>query len=610
MFKKIIGICTVLILLGCNNEEEQTEETENTQEVTGEDTNGEDTTQEQENEDQESEFVSFDLESVTYQRERFIDGEWVMLDMQVGPIVRDGELAVLPIAIETDDSIEVRFSDLFSLGVFTGEGIASEQGFDIRLIDSQEMSVSHTAVLPTETFLSGALHLFTGEGVRINQETISPEKVTRYYAVFSAPESDQVQVMMRLLDVFDYIPVVNRDEYDIATFSEIEQTVSEEDLLEANNILEDSVDELVIPSVEEVMQAAFSEEEIAAYEDTILDAIDARTASLETYREILETSVSRIDEEEQSTLTLSSDVLFDFDSSELMAEADNELNAVINELQGVEGGELEIIGHTDDEHTEEYNQELSEDRAEAVRNRLEELSDLSVFDNIVVRGESFREPIADNETEEGRAQNRRVELLFSAPTETIEIEEVEIGVPDSLGEEVAYPEVAQTEDGTVEVVSLRRVDNVLIGRLRVENEEAPISVYQALTAFATGARGYYNIDTVGYMQWSAYAPTLLHGNYRYYPLDYYQTPLSGTFIEGEIDEEEERPFLVPLAERTMPQSVQAFEATVIWPALDSDEVTIDLTQPDLDSVDITEGWIERTSPWRITNVPVEEEDGQ
>lgn len=58
---------------------------------------------------------------------------------------------------------------------------------------------------------------------------------------------------------------------------------------------------------------------------------------MESYRESVETSVSRIDEVEHATLILSSDVLFEFDSADLTAEADRELEAVIAELAGVEG---------------------------------------------------------------------------------------------------------------------------------------------------------------------------------------------------------------------------------------------------------------------------------
>ena len=70
---------------------------------------------------------------------------------------------------------------------------------------------------------------------------------------------------------------------------------------------------------------------------------------------------------------------------------------------------IEIIGHTDDVGDDDYNQDLSEQRAQSVRDYL---VDTGVDASKVVSvgaGESI--PIASNQTEEGRAENRRVEIL-------------------------------------------------------------------------------------------------------------------------------------------------------------------------------------------------------
>lgn len=71
---------------------------------------------------------------------------------------------------------------------------------------------------------------------------------------------------------------------------------------------------------------------------------------------------------------------------------------------------IEIIGHTDDVGDDQYNQELSEQRALSVFNYLAE-SGMDVS-NVVVRGMGEKMPIASNNTDEGRAQNRRVEILL------------------------------------------------------------------------------------------------------------------------------------------------------------------------------------------------------
>jgi OOP family OmpA-OmpF porin len=69
---------------------------------------------------------------------------------------------------------------------------------------------------------------------------------------------------------------------------------------------------------------------------------------------------------------------------------------------------VEIAGHTDSKGSDSYNQALSQRRAEAVR---EELVAHGInASNLTARGYGESDPVADNATEEGREQNRRVEL--------------------------------------------------------------------------------------------------------------------------------------------------------------------------------------------------------
>ncbi|MEA3410055.1 MAG: OmpA family protein [Pseudomonadota bacterium] len=70
---------------------------------------------------------------------------------------------------------------------------------------------------------------------------------------------------------------------------------------------------------------------------------------------------------------------------------------------------IEVIGHTDDVGDDAYNLELSEQRARAVRDRLVEAGVDASKIGTVGAGESM--PLASNQTEEGRAENRRVEIL-------------------------------------------------------------------------------------------------------------------------------------------------------------------------------------------------------
>ena len=92
-------------------------------------------------------------------------------------------------------------------------------------------------------------------------------------------------------------------------------------------------------------------------------------------------------------------VNFDFDKSKLTVNAKTILDNVGDELKAYPAIKVEIGGHTDAKGSDEYNQRLSEARANAV---------LKYLAGAVGYGES--KPVADNETDEGRELNRRVEL--------------------------------------------------------------------------------------------------------------------------------------------------------------------------------------------------------
>lgn len=113
---------------------------------------------------------------------------------------------------------------------------------------------------------------------------------------------------------------------------------------------------------------------------------------------------------EERTVIFDADVLFEFDSAELTADARSRLDRLAGDLDELGPRELTVSGHTDAEGADDYNKDLSERRAESVRSALEgQLGDDFTFD---VTGYGETEPVADNDTEEGRALNRRVEVSF------------------------------------------------------------------------------------------------------------------------------------------------------------------------------------------------------
>ena len=106
-----------------------------------------------------------------------------------------------------------------------------------------------------------------------------------------------------------------------------------------------------------------------------------------------------------------SDVLFDFNKYTLKPEAREKLAKVSGILLAYPNLKLQVEGYTDNIGSDEYNQKLSEERADSVRDYL--VSQSVPDGNISATGFGKSNPIADNSTNAGRAQNRRVELVVS-----------------------------------------------------------------------------------------------------------------------------------------------------------------------------------------------------
>lgn len=103
-------------------------------------------------------------------------------------------------------------------------------------------------------------------------------------------------------------------------------------------------------------------------------------------------------------------VLFAVDSTELRAEAQESLDGLAQEITEAGLSKFRVVGHTDSTGDEGYNLTLSKDRAMSVREYLSAQPALSDV-TITAEGRGETEPIADNSTDEGRAKNRRVEII-------------------------------------------------------------------------------------------------------------------------------------------------------------------------------------------------------
>jgi OOP family OmpA-OmpF porin len=100
---------------------------------------------------------------------------------------------------------------------------------------------------------------------------------------------------------------------------------------------------------------------------------------------------------------------FDFDESTLLPEARAKLDGVAQFMKDYPEVMVEIQGHTDSIGTEAYNMKLGQERAQAAANYLQAEGISASRMRTVSFGET--RPIAPNDTREGRAQNRRVDLI-------------------------------------------------------------------------------------------------------------------------------------------------------------------------------------------------------
>jgi len=148
-------------------------------------------------------------------------------------------------------------------------------------------------------------------------------------------------------------------------------------------------------------RAQLAKEQIAAAEAKAQETAN-RLAELGTVKK----------DERGTVLTLSGTLLFSSGQATLLPSAQLKLNEVADALKESNNTFL-IEGHTDGKGSDGFNQELSRRRAEAVREYLASRGVNSDKMRTVGLGES--RPIADNATSEGRANNRRVEIVLQSP---------------------------------------------------------------------------------------------------------------------------------------------------------------------------------------------------
>lgn len=114
-------------------------------------------------------------------------------------------------------------------------------------------------------------------------------------------------------------------------------------------------------------------------------------------------------------VTFDSGLLFGFDSSALQAEAEQNLSEFATSMNEFEETKILIVGHTDAKGSESYNLSLSERRAQSAADYL--TKEGVAGSRIQAEGKGELEPVATNETVDGRTENRRVEIAIFASEE-------------------------------------------------------------------------------------------------------------------------------------------------------------------------------------------------
>jgi outer membrane protein OmpA-like peptidoglycan-associated protein len=110
----------------------------------------------------------------------------------------------------------------------------------------------------------------------------------------------------------------------------------------------------------------------------------------------------------EGTTAILENIFFDLDKYDLKDKSVTELQKIVRFLKENPGLKVEVSGHTDNSGAETYNLQLSERRAQAVYNYL--VANGIASERLRLRGYGAGKPIADNNTEEGKQKNRRIEF--------------------------------------------------------------------------------------------------------------------------------------------------------------------------------------------------------
>jgi outer membrane protein OmpA-like peptidoglycan-associated protein len=151
----------------------------------------------------------------------------------------------------------------------------------------------------------------------------------------------------------------------------------------------------------------------AAVGTTVGAVMDKKAKELEKIEAAKIETITDANGFEAIKVTFASGIMFDFNSTELSAESKESLKTFATVLEDLgSNADITILGHTDNVGTAEANEKVSQKRADAVKKELKKNG--MDANHLYAQGLSFNKPVADNDTEEGRAKNRRVEIYITA----------------------------------------------------------------------------------------------------------------------------------------------------------------------------------------------------
>ncbi|WP_029088818.1 OmpA family protein [Brevibacterium album] len=311
------------------------------------------------------------------------------------------------------------------------------------------------------------------------------------------------------------------------------------------------------------------------------DIAEAPAFAVGTYTTELDGAVALLDDTEHVEVTLDTDILFDFGSAEIREGSQPALDRAAQIIDARAAGPVQVTGHTDDIGSHATNQELSEDRASAVVTAL--APRLANDQELIAEGRSFREPVADNDTDAGRAQNRRVTIAIEEPSGQAVRAQEEGELPEfDAGPVASGSEGVSLGDFTVTAPRAYELGDYLVVELEVTSHAADGAHQGRMFSGAWSHRG----SGARYPSGAVSGVAVVAGTTKTYPADYlYGSTDTSTELWGTVSD--------------LSRDAQLFEgqsqtASIVYAGVeDVTEVTVQL--------DHNLG----NAPFRLTGIPVE-----